>query len=119
DFNARSTAWDIISNKKGLDTLNFITAHNLSICNQIGPITFSNGYSSSAIDLCLLGLRSNLVVKSWKALSDGYHSDHLPILIKLKNNDSGLLGQRQNIKTFINDPSLNACLVEELTRNDS
>ena len=86
DFNGHSKLWDRNqpNDKRGDDIVDFTLTHNLFLCNDGSPTRINRGtggMSSPDITIASTSLANKI---SWATLND-LGSDHMPIVIEVKN----------------------------------
>jgi len=77
DTNARHIVWgNRLSNTRGIKLLEFLSAQDLTICNQGNEPTFSSPVGSSTIDLTITNHHARNMVSNWKSSFHNSDSDH-------------------------------------------
>ena len=88
DFNAWSPLWGSLNtNLRGSIIEDFILTNNVCLLNDGSNTHFSTHNSFTAIDLSICS--PNLFpTTEWRVINDLHNSDHFPILISIKSNNS-------------------------------
>lgn len=80
DFNSHHVQWGLKTDSNGRELWDWLCRHNLSVGNDGSP-TFLRGTARSVLDLTLHPPSVRLL--SWRTLTLGSNSDHLPIFFEV------------------------------------